>query len=91
MSDEEKKAISILKQRDRDFDELYTTYRQSFIKPYDKSIRIVLNLIEKQQKEIEELKEKNKKVIDFINNENNYFEDGENWQNILKIKAILEE
>lgn len=56
LSDEEKKAISILKQRDRDFDELYTTYSQSFIKPYDKSIRIVLNLIEKQFKEIEELK-----------------------------------
>ena len=41
--------------------------------------------------ENQDLKEKNKKVIDFINNENNYFEDGENWQNILKIKAILEE
>lgn len=38
-----------------------------------------------------EEKEKNKKAIDFINNENNYFEDGENWQNILKIKEILEE
>lgn len=39
----------------------------------------------------EKEKEKNKKAIDFINNENNYFEDGENWQNILKIKEILEE
>ena len=36
-------------------------------------------------------KEKNKKAIDFINDKNNYFEDGENWQNILKIKEILEE
>lgn len=35
-------------------------------------------------------KEKNKKAIDFINDKNNYFEDGENWQNILKIKEILE-
>lgn len=49
--------------------------------------------IEKQSKEIESLKEDNKikKAIDFINDENNYFEDGENWQNVLKIKEILEE
>lgn len=40
---------------------------------------------------IEKQKEKNKKAIDFINDKNNYFEDGENWQNILKIKDILEE
>lgn len=39
----------------------------------------------------EKEKEKNKKAIDFINDKNNYFEDGENWQNILKIKEILEE
>ena len=56
LSDEEKKAIEILKDREYDFDELYCTFRQSFIKPYDKSIGIILNLIEKQSKEIEELK-----------------------------------
>ena len=39
----------------------------------------------------EKEKEKNKKAIDFINDKNNYFEDGENWQNVLKIKHILEE
>ena len=54
-------------------------------------IKLLREAIEKQSKEIEELKEKNKKAIDFINNKNNYFEDGENWQNILKIKDILEE
>lgn len=43
--------------------------------------------IESYEKE----KEKNKKALDFINDKNNYFEDGENWQNILKIKEILEE
>ena len=43
------------------------------------------------EKMIEKEKEKNKKAIDFINDKNNYFEDGENWQNILKIKDILEE
>ena len=43
------------------------------------------------KQELEKEKEKNKKAIDFINDKNNYFEDGENWQNILKIKEILEE
>ena len=61
MKDEEKKAIEILKDREHDFDELYCTFRQSFIKPYDKSIGIILELIEKQQKEIEELKEMNER------------------------------
>ena len=37
------------------------------------------------------LQNKIKKAIDFINDENNFFEDGENWQNVLKIKKILEE
>lgn len=36
-------------------------------------------------------KAKNIKALDFINDENNYFEDGENWQNVLKIKHLLEE
>lgn len=75
MTDEEKKAIEILKDREYDFDELYCTFRQSFIKPYDKSIGIILNLIEKQQKEIEELKfkyqarkDRTKKEIEELNN-----------------------
>lgn len=37
------------------------------------------------------LQNKIKKAINFINDENNFFEDGENWQNVLKIKKILEE
>ena len=54
--------------------------------------RCILNSkVEELEEELEKEKEKNKKAIDFINNENNYFEDGENWQNILKIKEILEE
>lgn len=61
MTDEERKAIEILKDREYDFDELYCTFRQSFIKPYDKSIGIILELIEKQQKEIEELKAMNER------------------------------
>jgi len=49
------------------------------------------NYIQQLEEELEKEKEKNKKAIDFINDKNNYFEDGENWQNILKIKEILEE
>lgn len=49
-----------------------------------KDIETLLTAYEKE-------KEKNKKAIDFINDKNNYFEDGENWQNVLKIKEILGE
>lgn len=54
------------------------------IKKDNTAIETLLTAYEKE-------KEKNKKTIDFINDKNNYFEDGENWQNILKIKKILEE
>lgn len=50
----------------------------------NEAIQVILKLYEKQ-------KDKIKKTIDFINDENNFFEDGENWQNVLKIKKILEE
>lgn len=49
-----------------------------------------LNAIEGILKLYEKQKDKIKKAIDFINDENNFFEDGENWQNVLKIKKILE-
>lgn len=32
---------------------------------------------------------KNKKAIDFIEDDKNYFEDGENWKNVTTIKEIL--
>ena len=50
----------------------------------NEAIETLLTAYEKQ-------KDKIKKAIDFINDENNFFEDGENWQNVLKIKEILEE
>lgn len=55
------------------------------------SVDVFINAIETLLTAYEKEKEKNKKAIDFINDKNNYFEDGENWQNILKIKEILEE
>ena len=51
---------------------------------YQQAIDTVITAYEKQKNKI-------KKAIDFINDENNFFEDGENWQNVLKIKEILEE
>ena len=88
MNDEEKKAIEILKDREYDFDELYCTFRQSFIKPYDKSIGIILELIEKQQKEIEELKAKNK-ILEAISLSFNEIQDRDkHWKD--KIKAKIE-
>ena len=50
----------------------------------NEAIQVILKLYEKQNNKIQ-------KAIDFINDENNYFEDGESWQNVLKIKEILEE
>lgn len=50
-----------------------------------------LNAIEGILKLYEKQKDKIKKALDFINDGNNFFEDGENWQNVLKIKEILEE
>lgn len=55
------------------------------------SVDIFIKAIENLLTAYEKEKEKNKKAIEFIDDENNYFEDGENWQNILKIKEILEE
>lgn len=50
----------------------------------NEAIQVILKLYEKQNNKIQ-------KAIDFINDENNFFEDGESWQNVLKIKEILEE
>lgn len=98
LSDEEKKALEILKDREYDFDELYCTFRQSFIKPYDKSIGIILELIEKQSKEIEEIKNITKSYDSFLGDEkiviadkrffvNGYFQ--ENFVRKDKIKAKI--
>lgn len=50
----------------------------------NEAIQVILKLYEKQNNKIQ-------KALDFINDENNFFEDGESWQNVLKIKEILEE
>ena len=47
------------------------------------AIEGILKLYEKQNNKIQ-------KALDFIDDENNFFEDGESWQNVLKIKEILE-
>ena len=83
MSNEEKKAIErLIIYKDKIKDELYPIIDFE----EEKAIGIVLNLIEKQQKEIEELKEKNmhitKETVDFINS---------HYIHKDKIKAKIEE
>ena len=66
----------------------FTTEHKLFnIKHSDGLEEAIETLLTAYEKE----KDKIKKAIDFINDENNFFEDGENWQNVLKIKEILEE
>ena len=60
MSDEEKKAIEIVKGITEDD---LLNYWEGPEEPYN-AIQTILNLIEKQSKEIEELKENNKKLTD---------------------------
>ena len=55
------------------------------------SVDVFIRAIETLLTAYEKQKDKIKKAIDFINDKNNFFEDGENWQNVLKIKEILEE
>lgn len=91
LSDEEKKAIELLKQPP-DFSLSY--YKR------ENAIDTVLNLIEKQQKEIEELKNITKSYDSFLGDEkiviadkkffvNGYFQ--ENFVRKDKIKAEIEE
>lgn len=47
--------------------------------------------IELLRKAVTRLQYKIQKAIEFINDKNNFFEDGESWQNVLKIEEILEE
>ena len=98
MTDEEKKAIDILN---------YVKNKTPFIfwyeeKPYNKkeTINIILNLIEKQSKEIEELKNITKSYDSFLGTEKiviadkNFFVNGyfrENYVSKDKIKSKIEE
>lgn len=98
LSDEEKKAIDILN---------YVKNKTPFIfwyeeKPYNKkeTINIILNLIEKQHKEIEELKNITKSYDSFLGTEKiviadkNFFVNGyfrENYVSKDKIKAKIKE
>lgn len=83
----EEKSIEILnafKNYDKFFEDLKFVMTFEAKESINIAIETMLTHYEKQ-------KDKIKKAIDFINDENNYFEDGENWQNVLKIKEILEE
>ena len=83
---DEKKAIEVLKhckgKRFSAFDKIYFD---------DGTNMCVFQAMETILIHYEKQKDKIKKALDFIDDGNNYFEDGENFQNVLKIKGILEE
>ena len=84
LSDEEKQAIERLNKR-YDFFKENPLATNVWLTLDIHNLRIVLNLIEKQSKEIEELKEKNKNL-------NWYFENQkDNFVHKDKIKAKIEE
>ena len=83
----EERSLEILNQfknYNKFFEDLTITMTFEAKESMNIAIETLLTSYEKQ-------KDKIKKAIDFINDENNFFEDGENWQNVLKIKEILEE
>lgn len=86
MTDEEKKAINQLKADTSFYDYeikngnyIYELFK---IEVYKKDVDVILNLIEKQQKEIEELKEKNYYLPAWVNKK---------YVSKDKIKAKIEE
>ena len=83
LSDEEKQAIEFLKEyQDKP---PYIIWKDNM--PYNKKIQsqIILNLIEKQSKEIEELKQEKEYLNCIIESDN------DNYTNKDKIKAEIEE
>ena len=83
----EEKSLEILnefKNYNKFFEDLTITMTFEAKESMNIAIETLLTSYEKQ-------KDKIKKALDFIDDENNFFEDGESWQNVLKIKEILEE
>jgi len=76
MSDEEKKAINQLKADTSFYDyELKNgnyIYELFKIEVYKKDVDVILNLIEKQSKEIEELKKDNKRLLESASRNGGY-------------------
>ncbi len=90
MNEEEKKAIEILEELQDKYkketnEKIYNDYTVWNAKRYIENIEIILNLIEKQQKEIEELK------IRLVDNTHNHIKRLENnYISKDKIREILE-
>lgn len=86
LSDEERKAIKEIRSFNQYNWELNNLKTKKFAKPYFNSLDTVLNLIEKQSKEIEGLKEDNKKKSIVIIEYQDLYEKLQD-----KIKAKIEE
>jgi len=89
MSDEEKKAIKYIKNI-LNYEKLYyhDGIETNFLRPVDKeNVKTVLNLIEKQSKEIEESKQKEKEAyIDGTNIADKLC--NKKWEDKIKAKTI---
>ena len=84
---DEERSLEILNQfknYNKFFEDLTITMTFEVKESMNIAIETLLTSYEKQNNKIQ-------KAINFINDENNFFEDGESWQNVLKIKEILEE
>lgn len=54
-----------------------------------KCVQELAQYLEHLIQENKELKERINKSIEFINNDDTFFDDGESWQNVLHIERIL--
>lgn len=94
MTEEEKKAIGYL----NDFKSIKIMYGNTFtmfleqLKKYQQATDTILNLLEKQQKEIEEQKSRNKKLNTLILDLNKALEDSISKEAVIdKIQEVKEE
>lgn len=70
-------------------EEMQQTFREDGLQGYEMAIVTAKKLINNLIQENKELKEKINKSIEFINDDDTFFDDGENWQNVLHIERIL--
>ena len=91
MSDEEKKAIEKIKSFNQYNWEMNNLKEKEFAKPYFDALDTILNLIEKQSKEIEELKEERKSYAEEYIHNNPWLYKQLNENYILRVESEQKE
>lgn len=80
--------IEVLRKLTKIFNELKKDDEEGHSSAYElqwEDISVIENLIIENK----ELKERINKSIEFINDDDTFFNDGESWQNVLHIERIL--